>query len=177
MEEARQSSAAGSADPRAVAVGGFEAWVAPHWPTLVRVARRLVGPGEAEDLLQSALTVAWRRRATFDSDRGSPQVWLITITINLARRERRRRHVTVLDSGDRKLDTIAPAIDTDLRADLRAAIDRLPARQRLAVHLHYFADLKISDLAHVMGCSEGTVKSTLFDARRALRRHLGKDYQ
>jgi RNA polymerase sigma factor (sigma-70 family) len=143
----------------------------------VRVARRLVGPGEAEDLLQSALTEAWQRRATYDSDRGSAQVWLITITVNLARREHRRRHVTVLDSGDRKLVTTAPVIDSDLRADLRSAIDRLPARQRLAVHLHYFADLKISDLAQVMGCSEGTVKSTLFDARRALQRHLGKDYQ
>jgi RNA polymerase sigma-70 factor (ECF subfamily) len=48
-------------------------------------------------------------------------------------------------------------------------MEALSARQRLAVDCFYFADLSVADTAAVMGCSEGTVKSTLSDARARLR--------
>jgi RNA polymerase sigma-70 factor (ECF subfamily) len=53
--------------------------------------------------------------------------------------------------------------------DVDHALTTLSARQRLAVDCYYFADLSITDTAAVMGCSEGTVKSTLSDARARLR--------
>jgi DNA-directed RNA polymerase specialized sigma24 family protein len=48
----------------------------------------------------------------------------------------------------------------------------LSRRQRLAVELHYFLGLPVSECATVMSCSEGTVKSTLSDARARLRLDL-----
>jgi DNA-directed RNA polymerase specialized sigma24 family protein len=53
--------------------------------------------------------------------------------------------------------------------DLDRAVASLPPRQRLAVDCFYYAGLSVAETAVVMGCSEGTVKSTLFDARARLR--------
>jgi RNA polymerase sigma-70 factor (ECF subfamily) len=66
-----------------------------------------------------------------------------------------------------------PAADDGRDLDLERTIERLSERQQLAVHLHYFVGLGIDDAAKVMGCSPGTVKSTLFDARTRLRKLLG----
>jgi RNA polymerase sigma-70 factor (ECF subfamily) len=52
------------------------------------------------------------------------------------------------------------------------AIRKLTRRQQLAIDCRYFVGLSISDIAAIMGCSEGTVKSTLSDARKRLRRML-----
>ena len=57
--------------------------------------------------------------------------------------------------------------------DVAAALARLSTRQREAVDLHYYAGLSVADTATVMGCSAGTVKSTLSDARARLRILLG----
>lgn len=55
------------------------------------------------------------------------------------------------------------------RRRLQRAVGRLSERQRLAVDLVYYVDLPLAEAAQVMGCSEGTVKSTLYDARQRLR--------
>lgn len=61
--------------------------------------------------------------------------------------------------------------------DIERAIAGLTPRQRIAVELFYFLDLPVAEIAIVMACSPGTVKSTLSDARARLRDVLGGDYQ
>jgi RNA polymerase sigma factor (sigma-70 family) len=56
--------------------------------------------------------------------------------------------------------------------DIEVALSALPPRQRLAVVLRHLEDLPVAEVAQVMGCSEGTVKSTTSDGLRALRRAL-----
>jgi RNA polymerase sigma-70 factor (ECF subfamily) len=63
----------------------------------------------------------------------------------------------------------AGAVSFEPDVDLERAIARLAHRQRLAVELHYFIGLGVKEAAQVMGCAEGTVKSTLADARERLR--------
>ena len=53
--------------------------------------------------------------------------------------------------------------------DVEYAVASLPQRQRLAVDCFYFVGLSVAETAAVMQCSQGTVKSTLFDARQRLR--------
>ena len=65
---------------------------------------------------------------------------------------------------------------SEVRLDLERAVHGLPERQRLAVELFYFVGLPVDDVAAVMGCANGTVKSTLFAARQALETVLGKEY-
>ena len=64
----------------------------------------------------------------------------------------------------------------DAAVDLAHAVRQLPARQRAAVVLHYFVDLPVADVAALLGCAPGTVKSQLHDARSALEQALGEFY-
>lgn len=138
--------------------------IQPHLTTMLRLARRL-GRNDAEDIVQDALTRAWTKRAQFDPQRGSFRTWLLAITADQAYKTWRwhLRHNKPLslrpDDGPRSDDLV----------DLERSIQRLPRRQRLAVDCYYFAGLSIEETAAAMGCSEGTVKSTLSAARSRLR--------
>jgi RNA polymerase sigma factor (sigma-70 family) len=138
---------------------------------MTRLSRRLGGT-EWEDVLQDALAQAWRRRETYDADRGTERTWLLTIVADQARKtwRRRRPDPTPLDDS-----AVGPAEPNSV--DIERAIAALPERQRLAITLFYFLDLPIADAAVVMDCAPGTVKSTLAEARRRLRNHLGSDYE
>lgn len=107
---------------------------------------------------------AWRKRETYDGARGTARSWLLAVTADQARRARGRwlRGPVSMPVGER-------AADWDADVDLRRAIGRLTERQRLAIDLVYYVDLPLAEAAQVMRCSEGTVKSTLHDARQRLR--------
>jgi RNA polymerase sigma-70 factor (ECF subfamily) len=156
---------------------GFTAWLAPHWPAMARLAAR--SGFDPDDVLADALADAWRKRAQFDPARGSARSWLLAIVADQRRKAWRRasrlfgrRAVLPEDGGP-----AAERPDTGTAVDLERALATLTARQRLAVDLHYYLGLGIAEAATVMRCSEGTVKSTLADARTRLRRQLGEDYR
>ena len=146
--------------------GDFGAWVSPHLPLMARVAARLAPGADRDDVLQEALSRAWRRRSTYDAARGTPAAWLAAIVAGEARRAGTRRtvHLALVD---------APVEDTRRDLDLERSVALLPPRQREAVNLYYFAGLTVAEAAAAMGCAEGTVKSTLSEARARLRTLLG----
>ncbi|WP_201787131.1 RNA polymerase sigma factor [Actinoplanes sp. TFC3] len=144
--------------------GDFAGWVRPHLGAMARLAARLAPQADRDDIVQEALTRAWLKRAQYDPGRGSPSVWLLAITADQARKAARRvRPLFTAREAEH------PAGIPDERLDLRRALDRLTERQRLAVDCVYFAGLSTVEAAAVMGCSAGTVKSTLADARAKLR--------
>lgn len=151
----------------------FGAWVTPHWAAMSALARRLSSVADWEDVLQESLSAAWRKRAQFDPERGTPRNWLLAITADQAHKSRRRPRPVPLDG----LDGTDPDRDGTLNLDLERAIGTLAPRQRLAVTLRYFLGLPVADVATVMGCAEGTAKSTLADARGRIRALLGEDYR
>jgi RNA polymerase sigma factor (sigma-70 family) len=149
----------------------FSALVRAHWDDMVWLSRRLAPIGQWEDVLQNALSVAWRTRAKYDPQRASFRNWLLAVVADQARKSVRRLRPTseLIDV----FSTVPPADDD---VDLAQAIGRLTKRQRAAITLHYYLGLPILDVAEVMSCSVGTVKSTLSDARTRLRRDLGEGY-
>ena len=144
----------------------FESWVRPHLADMARLASRLGVVQARDDLVQDALTRAWRRRETYDAERGTPRTWLLAIVAGEARRgwRRRLRPQPVFEEW-----VADGAEDVDRRIDVERAIAALPPRQRLAVALHYFVDLRVEDCASVMGCAPGTVKWLLHEARTRLQ--------
>jgi RNA polymerase sigma-70 factor (ECF subfamily) len=151
------------------AVDPFDAWVRPHLAAMQRYAARLTSTADAEDVVQEALVRAWRRRSTYDADRGEPLVWLLAIVRDRARRVRPRQ-VLALVEHDRAVE-LRPA-----DVDLARALVGLSPRQREAVDLYYFVDLDIATIAGLMGCAEGTVRATLHQARLALRQRLEAEH-
>ena len=142
----------------------FAAWVEPELSKMSRLAARLAPDADRDDVVQEALVRAWRKRDQYDPGRGTAATWLLAITADQARRARRRRRPYAL-LGEISVPNRWP----DDRVDVEAAVARLPTRQKLAVDCFYFVDLSVAETAAVMGCSEGTVKSTLSDARKRLR--------
>ena len=153
--------------------GSFEDWLDPHWRGMAMLARRMVGEPDWEDVAQEAVAAAWRKWDQFDQSRGSPRSWLLAIVADQAAKHRRKRRpepsAVVVDARTAEDDPAESRIDVD------AALRVLTARQYLAVTLHYFLGVPLAEIAQVMGCGVGTVKSTLRDARDKLRPLLGAD--
>jgi RNA polymerase sigma-70 factor (ECF subfamily) len=146
----------------------FRAWVTPHLVAMGRLAARLTSVADSDDVVQEALVRAWRKRSQYDEARGTAQSWLLAIVADRARRHR----VRGLPAPAELIDVPASTTDVDATMDLEGAIRSLPHRQRLAVELHYLLGLDVKECASVMRCTEGTVKSTLSDARAGLRQRL-----
>jgi RNA polymerase sigma-70 factor (ECF subfamily) len=121
---------------------------------------------EAEDAVQEAFA-----RAVASGERWrevlNPEGWLRTVALNVVRtRARRTRLFSVLS---RRIATPVevPGVSED-HLVLVGAMQRLTARQREVLALHYFADLTVADIAAELGVPEGTVKTRLKRARDAL---------
>jgi RNA polymerase sigma-70 factor (ECF subfamily) len=154
------------AGPSSIAQSGavqFATLVEPHLPKMFHLAERRVGADNRDDVVQEALINAWKKREQFDARRGSLGSWLMAIVADQARKSWRRP----LARGWR-IPTSVEASPDD-RLDIERAVRALPPRQKLAVDCYYFSGLSVAETAAVMRCSEGTVKSTLSDARARLR--------
>jgi RNA polymerase sigma-70 factor (ECF subfamily) len=143
-----------------------------HAPRFRRVARAIVHDAEAaEDVVQEAFAKALVRRTSFRGS-GDPAAWLWRIVVNaaLSRQRRRRLEELMLEGGRLAPETgVEPAALDDR---LREHVARLPKRQKLALFLHYYADLDYQTIGRVLGVEPGTVGKLLHDARTNLRRAL-----
>lgn len=151
-----------------VTYDSFANWVSPHLAALRSYATRAVVRDDVDEVLQETLLRAWKHKSSFDPSRGTERVWLLAILANQCRRHRRttmRWWPAIADQ-----EPIYRQALPDL--DLERAIRKLSKRQREAITLYYFVRLTMSEVAAVLGCSEGTAKSTMSDARRSLKRML-----
>jgi RNA polymerase sigma-70 factor (ECF subfamily) len=125
----------------------------------------------AEDTAQDAFTAAfrvWRSIVAYDS----PGAWVRRVTCNRAASVLRRR---VREA--KALMHLAGRMQTPIELDegdaaFWQAVRRLPPRQAQVVALYYMDDHSVRDIAEVLDCSEGTVKTHLSRARDAVARHL-----
>lgn len=84
-----------------------------------------------------------------------------------ARRDLMRRHEAPLDPVGAPVTD--PSGGVAVAMSVRQALRQLSPRQRAAVVLRYYADLRLEEIAKAMGCKTGTVKATLHAAREALQ--------
>jgi RNA polymerase sigma-70 factor (sigma-E family) len=146
---------------------GLAEFMAGRGAALLGTAVLLAGSQAAgEDLLQVALERLLRRWDRIDGD---PEWYLRRTLYHLAvdRWRWRSRHPEVGLPADTALAGRDPAADVDLRDALWQALGSLPARQRAVLVLRYFEQLTEAEIAAVLGCSAGAVKSS---AARGLRR-------
>lgn len=151
-----------------------------YFARIHRAALILTGnPWDADDLAQETFLVLARDAGNF-AGRSSLYTWLYGILLNLERRLRRARSsrqkaLRVLCEREDEPRRSAPATpEARLEADewsrsLWALVDQLPESQRLALVLRFAAELKYEEIAQVLDCPLGTVKSRIHHGLLALR--------
>jgi RNA polymerase sigma-70 factor (sigma-E family) len=127
--------------------------------------------GAAEEVTQEAFALAYDRQSRV-CRADSPEAWLRTVVVNLARRRFRRRVMLDRILRRQQAEPPPPAEPPDEHLDLHEAIRSLGQEHRTVVVLHYLADLPVDDVAAVLGVPAGTVKSRLSRARAALAERL-----
>jgi RNA polymerase sigma factor (sigma-70 family) len=180
-----------AADVAAVLAGErerFRGLVERHGPRVYDLARRLTRDAHlAEDVVQHAFARAFEALARYDPARPFRH-WLLRIATNLCRnlhaRRSHRRETTggrgdddaPFDPPERTPMDPAAALETEVpvarAASLRAAVDALPERYRLAIVLHHLHGLPLEEVGAILGVPVATVKTHLFRGREALKAAL-----
>jgi len=151
------------------------------------VALRVVGNGdEAGDVLQDVFLLLFRKIHRF-REHAFFASWVYRITVNVSLDHlRRRRRAPLPTAAEELLDGAQETGDLtgperrlagrDLERHVRAALRGLSPRLRIVIVLRYLEGLAYSDVAEILECSVGTVKSRLNRAHAALRRELARRY-
>ncbi len=140
--------------------------------TLFGVARRIVrDPGLAEDVLQNALVTIWRKLPHLrDADHFDAWAFRILVTACYADGPRNRRWAsTVRVLPVNRANATDDFRSFDDRDELESAFRRLPLDQRAVFVLHHHVGLPLVAIAETLGIPDGTARSRLHYATRALR--------
>lgn len=151
------------------------------------VALRIVGDrDEASDILQDVFILLFRKIHRFRARaRFASWVYRIAVNVSLDHLRRRKRNPKptgaslLLDGPAEVLDLTAPERSMalrDLSEHVQAALATLSSRLRVVLVLRYLEGLSYADIAEILGCSLGTVKSRLNRAHTAMRRALAERY-
>ena len=159
----------------------YNGLVRPMESRMMRSIWRIVRQREAaEDALQDALSVIWKKRDAV-ARHPNPRALILKISVAAAydavRKSRRRlRHEIAGLLGEPADNSAASAArqseDRSLSAAILAAIGCLPKRQATAVLLHIIEEQSYEEIARAMDCSETTVRIHVMRARAALARRL-----
>lgn len=146
---------------------------------MYRLTAAIVGRGDAADVAQETLVVAWQQLPKLRDD-GAFALWLQRICVNRSRnwlRDRGRRPRAALDIGGGVADVLPdPGGDfrgaVEARTVLEPAFEALTPDQRAVLALHYSMGYSIAETADALGIRAGTAKSRLSAGLAALRREL-----
>jgi RNA polymerase sigma-70 factor (ECF subfamily) len=153
-----------------------------HFAPVYRFIARRVGTDLAEDLAAEVFATAYRRRASYDPDRGSLRSWLFGIAANIVREHwREEQQLLELDarlaSGGTgscgEDDADSRVVAAALAPRIAGALAALNREQRDVLLLHAWAGLSHEEIAAALGIANGTARSRLSRARAALRAGLG----
>ncbi|HUN68864.1 MAG TPA: RNA polymerase sigma factor RpoE [Burkholderiales bacterium] len=166
----------------------FELLVEKYQRKLARLLSRLIrDPGEVEDVAQEAFIKAYRALPSFRGD-SAFYTWLYRIGINtaknyLAASGRRAPTTTEVDAEDaegyaegellRDINTPESLLlSKEIAGTVNAAIESLPEELRSAIQLRELEGMSYEEIAKLMDCPIGTVRSRIFRAREAIAERL-----
>ncbi|GCD96838.1 RNA polymerase sigma factor [Embleya hyalina] len=148
--------------------------VAARGQALKRYAFLLCGDDDrADDLVQEALVRTLARQ--HPRDLAELEAYVRRVVVNVVIDEARRagrwaRLRPMLRARQVLFDVEGPESQVSARLWTRELLRRLPPGQRACLVLYYLEDLPVAEIANILGCGQGSVKSQLSAARGALRR-------
>ena len=139
--------------------------------------RLTASEADARDLTQDVFLKVWKNPAAWQPT-AKLDTWLYRVAYNAFIDMRRREKPTeelgeMLESpADLPEKTLIAKSESDC---IRNAVESLPPRQKEALVLCYYQDLKAKDAAEILGLSQGATEALLFRARQSLKDLLGKE--
>jgi RNA polymerase sigma-70 factor (ECF subfamily) len=174
--------------------GAWSELVREHHRRVYGLCYRFTGSAaDAEDLTQDVFLKIFSNLSSFDTGRGSLQVWITTMTRNLLvdnfRRTRNQRATSSLDDGWDQTEELKPvdrlsahgpsphelAAHKELEKMVQNALSHVSVELREAVILRDLQDMDYKEIAQVLGIPEGTVKSRISRGRAELARLLERN--
>src|SRR5215212_6341690 len=157
----------------------YDRWVRSLYSLVLHL---LKDPDEAEDVVEETFWQAWQKAGSYEPSRGAVSTWLLTIgrrkALDRLRAKKRSREDTIgSDHSFADLPSTAPdpaseVEGSELREQVRIALNELPDEQREVLELGYFSGLSQSEIADATGQPLGTVKTRMRLAMQKLREPL-----
>jgi RNA polymerase sigma-70 factor (sigma-E family) len=152
----------------------YTEYVTARLPALRRIAFLLCGDAHrADDIVQNAITrlyVHWRKARAAENIDAYVRTIVVRTFLNEQRTGWLARVRLVSEMPDRPAP---PALDVETSQVLHAALARVPPRQRAVLVLRFLYDLPVAEVAGMLGCSTGNVKSQTSHGLDSLRKQLG----
>ena len=166
----------------------FELLVEKYQRKLARLLSRFIrDPAEVEDVAQEAFIKAYRALPAFRGD-SAFYTWLYRIGINTAKNylmamgrraptstEVEAEEAEGFEEGEQLRDINTPEsvlLSNEIAQTVNATIEKLPEELRTAIQLREIEGMSYEDIARVMDCPIGTVRSRIFRAREAIAEQL-----
>ena len=124
---------------------------------------------DAEDVMQTVFLKLWKHPVEF-TDETHMDKWLTKVTVNESRsllRARARDPISI-----EELETLGAVAEQPEERELIAAVIQLPEPLRAVIHLHYYEDLPIKEIADLLKISQAAVKMRLVRGRNLLKSEL-----
>ena len=170
--------------------GALEALYERYGRAAYSLARRILTEETlAQDVVQEVFLSLWRDARRFDAGRGSVATYLLSMThhraVDVVRREENLRRWRTSDEGleleaDPKVRVEDEVLTSERRAEVRSALQELPAAQREALLLAYFGGYTQREVATLVGVPLGTVKTRMAAGMRKMKaalRDAGREEQ
>ena len=124
---------------------------------------------DAEDVMQTVFLKLWKHPVEF-TDETHMDKWLTKVTVNESRsllRARARDPISI-----EELETLGAVAEQPEERELIAAVMQLPEPLRAVIHLHYYEDLPVKEIADLLKISQAAVKMRLVRGRNLLKSAL-----
>jgi RNA polymerase sigma factor (sigma-70 family) len=150
-------------------------------PRLARFLQRLTHrPQLAEELLNDTMLTVWHKARTYNGH-SKVSTWIFAIAYRKALKARKRLDDPVGADPDAEETSATPEgelLQLELSARISTAVRTLSAEQRAVIQLNYFHGFDYPEIAAIVDCPLGTVKTRMLHARRKLERLLAgeRDY-
>ena len=124
---------------------------------------------DAEDVMQTVFLKLWKHPVEF-TDETHMDKWLTRVTVNESRsllRARARDPISI-----EELETLGAVAEQPEERELISAVLRLPEPLRAVIHLYYYEDLPVKEIASLLNISQASVKMRLVRGRKRLKSEL-----
>ena len=159
----------------------FDELMGYFYPRMLRMAYLISGShADSEDIVQETFVLCWMNRKKIKEPECFSSWLYKTLTREawrVCKKNRREQPVEDVYGADGREEPGSAQVLDEILArsrddELYKAIRNLPVKQRTAVVFHYFNQMTTKEIAGIMGCLEGTVKSRLYTARANLKKQL-----